>query len=125
MDKGEGRLSDRLDSIGWGLLFLLFAALALPRGTVEFASVAAVGAGMIGLNAFRRWRGLEMSWFSLVLGASVAIAGVGALASLKMDVFVLFFALAGAVTIAAALLPSSGRAAQEPPNERAAQRPTG
>jgi hypothetical protein len=111
MDKDVSKLSDRLDSIGWGLLFLLFAALALPRGTAEFASVAAVGTAMVGLNLVRRMRGLEVAWFSLILGAAVAIAGIGAMASLKMDVFVLFFALAGTVTIGAALLPPINRAA--------------
>ena len=53
MNDRKWDLERRLDDVGWGLLFLAFAALALPNGTAEYASVAAVGAAMLGLNAVR------------------------------------------------------------------------
>jgi hypothetical protein len=98
------RLEARFDSIGWGLLFLLFAALALPNGTAEYASAAVVGGLLIGLNVARLAYGVPIRWFSVVLGASMTIAGGGALAGARLDVFVVFFALAGVVTIAMALI---------------------
>ena len=116
MGKEVGELGDRLDSIGWGLLFLLFAALALPHGTAEFVSVTAVGLAMVGLNVYRRVRGLEVAWFSLVLGLAVSIAGIAALRSVEMDVFALFFVVAGVVTIGSALVRPVTRATQEQPN---------
>jgi hypothetical protein len=98
------RLEARLDTVGWGLLFLLVAALALPGGTAEYVSVAAVGGAMIVLNVARVVLGVPVRWLSVVLGASMAIAGGAALGGMKMDVFVLFFALAGAINVAVALL---------------------
>jgi hypothetical protein len=97
-------LEDRFDTVGWGLLFLLFGALALPNGTAEYASAAVVGAAMVGLNLVRVFVDLPVRWFSIILGAVMLVAGTGALAGLHMDVFVLFFILAGVVTIAGALI---------------------
>jgi hypothetical protein len=97
-------LQDRFDSIGWGLLFLLFAALALPNGSVEYASAAAVGGLMLALNGVRIVMSVPVRWFSVALGAVMLVAGSGALVGVKMDVFVLFFAAAGLITIAGALV---------------------
>ena len=104
MDIEKMELDQRLEAVGWGLLFLLFGALALPTGTAEYVSVAAIGAAMLGLNLFRAVRNLPIAWFSTILGASILTAGSGALAGLHMDAFVLFFVLAGAVTIGGAVI---------------------
>jgi hypothetical protein len=99
-------LEDRLDDVGWGLLFLLFAALALPKGMAEYASVAGVGALMLGLNVARRAAGVRVGWFSIVLGAVALIAGAGAIAGLEIHAFALFFALLGVVLIIGAAVRS-------------------
>ena len=104
MDVERMELESRLETVGWGLLFLLFGALAIPRGTAEFASVAAIGAAMLGLNLFRAIRHMPIAWFSAILGASIFAAGSGALAGVHMDAFVVFFVLAGAVTIGGAIV---------------------
>jgi hypothetical protein len=103
-DAHKVELEDRLDNVGWGLLFLLLGALALPTGTVEYASAASVGGAMLGLNALRIVFGVPVRWFSILLGTVMLVAGGGALAGTKMDVFVLFFVLAGVVTIAGAAI---------------------
>ena len=103
MDPHKLELEERLDSVGWGLLFLLFGALALPNGAAEYASAAAVGAAMLGLNVLRIVLDVPVRWFSIILGTVMAVAGSGALAGVKMDVFVLFFVFAGAVTIVGAI----------------------
>jgi putative copper export protein len=101
-------LEDRLDDVGWGLLFLLFAALVLPNDVAEYVSVAAVGALMLGLNVARRAVGVRVGWFSIVLGAVALISGVGAIAGLEIDAFALFFALLGVVLITGAAVRSRG-----------------
>ena len=67
-DKNTKQLEKRLEAFGWGLLFLLFAALALPNGNAEYASAAAVGAAMLGLNLVRVPLGVAFGWFSMVVG---------------------------------------------------------
>jgi len=112
IDPGKRELEGRFDAIGWGLLFLLFGALSLPRGTAEYASVAAVGAAMLGLNGVRIAVGVPVRWFSVILGAAMLVAGCGALASVHMDVLALFFVIAGVVTIGGAVLTPRRATAQ-------------
>lgn len=95
-------VEQRFDTVGWGLLFLLFAALALPRGNVEYVSVATVGGLMLALNVARRAMDVPVRWFSVILGASMLAGGAAAVLGVKTDLFVVFFALAGLVTIAGA-----------------------
>jgi hypothetical protein len=96
-------LVDRFDNIGWGLLFLLFAVVALPSGVVQYASAAAVGGAMLVLNAARVVAAVPIRWFSIILGGAFLIGGGAALGGIHMDVFLLFFVLAGVVTIAGAI----------------------
>jgi hypothetical protein len=107
MDDRKRDLEKRFDGVGWGLLFLAFAALALPNGTAEYASVAAVGAAMLGLNAVRVIAGVPIRWFTTVLGATGLVAGAMALGGVKVDAFALFFVFLGIVTIAAAIVRPS------------------
>jgi uncharacterized membrane protein YhhN len=98
------RLEKNLDDVGWGLLFLAFAAVALPRGNAEYTAIAVVGAGMLVLNAVRIALAIPISWFSTILGATGLLAGSLALAGTHVDAFVVFCVLAGAVTIVAATI---------------------
>ena len=59
---------------------------------------------MLVLNVARIVAVLPVRWFSVILGAAMLVAGSGALAGVHMDVFVLFFVLAGIVTIGGALV---------------------
>ncbi len=102
-------LESRFDNIGWGLLFLAFAALALPNGTGEYAAVAGVGAAMLVLNAVRVIAGVEIRWFSTLLGATGLVAGVMALGGVKVDALALFFVFLGVVTIVSAVVRPSRR----------------
>jgi hypothetical protein len=103
-DKKRHELEDRLDSIGWGLVFLLIGALALPNGPIEYVSAAAVGAAMLGLNIVRLIESVPVRWFTVILGSVLLVGGTGALAGVHMDVFLLFFVVAGVVTIAGSLI---------------------
>lgn len=112
METRKHDLENRFDAAGWGLLFLLIGALSLPNGPAEYASAAGVGALMVGLNLFRVFEGVPVRWFSIILGAVMLMAGTGALVGFHMDVFVLFFVLAGIVTLGGAIV-RSGRAVAE------------
>lgn len=107
METRKDNLVERFDDIGWGLLFLAFAALALPNGTAEYAAVAAVGLAMLVLNLARIVAGVEVRWFTIVLGATGLIAGTLALAGIKVDAFAIFFVILGVVTIATAIVRPS------------------
>ncbi len=98
-------MEERLEAIGWGCVFLLIAAITLPSGAMQYASIAAVGVAILGLNLYGALAHIEVSWFGVVLGASCAIGGAAALAGVHTDLFVLFFVLAALVTIALALRP--------------------
>jgi hypothetical protein len=105
MNAHKRDLDRRLDSMGWGLLFLFFAALALPTGPTEYAGVAALGALMLLLNALRILSEIPVRWFSVILGSVMLVGGGGALVGFRMDLWVLFFVLAGFITIVGALIP--------------------
>jgi hypothetical protein len=111
-DQARRELESRYDTVGWGLLFLLLGVLALPSGTAEYVGAAAVGAAMLALNLIRTATAVPVSWFSIVLGAALLAAGSGATVGLHMDVFVLFFSLAGLATIAGAVFQPRRRPAQ-------------
>ena len=112
MDPRKRELQNTFDNVGWGLLFFLFAVLALPSGTAEYVSAAAVGAAMLGLNGLRILVAVPVRWFSVILGAAFVAGGSGAMAGMHMDVFVVFFVLAGVVTIVGALVKPRTATAQ-------------
>jgi hypothetical protein len=97
-------LAARFDTAGWGLLFVLFGALAMPNGTAEYLAVAAVGALMLALNAGRVAAGVPVRWFSIILGSVTLIAGAGAMTGIRIDAFVLFFFVLGIATVAGAIV---------------------
>jgi hypothetical protein len=109
-DPQKKELEKRFESVGWGLLFLLVGAVSMPNGTAEYAAVAGIGAALVLLNVARVALHMEIAWFGATLGASLLIAGVGALAGFHMDAFVLFFAIGGLVTILAAIARPSRKA---------------
>jgi hypothetical protein len=117
IDPHKRDLERRFESIGWGLLFLLFGALALPNGTTEYAAAAVLGGALVALNVARAALDLEIAWFGAVLGLAFLIGGLGALGGIHMDVFVLFFAIAGLATIVAAVVRPNRRKATEQPTE--------
>lgn len=86
---------ERLDTIGWGLVFVLVGTLALPDSDTKYALVAGVGVLMLGLNAALLAIDHRFDLVTVVLGATALIAGSGALAGLRVDAFALFFLLLG------------------------------
>ncbi len=100
----EAGLEDRLETVAWGFLFLLFGAWALPGGQPQYLAVAGAGALLVGVNVVRAFAGVAVGWFSLVLGTTAFVAGLGALGGVRIDDVALFFALIGVVLVAGAVL---------------------
>lgn len=103
-DRPQPGLAARFDTAGWGLLFVLVGALAMPNGTAEYLAVAAVGALMLALNAGRVVAGVPVRWFSIILGSVTLVAGAGAMAGIRIDAFVLFFFALGIATVIGAVV---------------------
>jgi hypothetical protein len=103
MNTGARPLAGRFDAAGWGLLLVLFGALALPRGVAEFTLVAGAGAAMLGLNALRAMAGVPVAWFGIILGAVALVAGVGAIGGVTVPAMALLFILLGLGTIIGAV----------------------
>ena len=106
MNAGARPLAGRFDAAGWGLLLVLFGALALPRGVGEFALVAGTGAAMLGLNTLRAMAGVPVAWFGIILGAVALVAGVGAIVGVTVPAVALLFILLGLGTIIGAVVRS-------------------
>jgi hypothetical protein len=96
--------SERLNTIGWGLVFLLVGSLALPGGLVAEAAVAAVGALMLVFNVALIAGGHRLDLFTTVLGATAVLVGIGAMVGARIDAFAVFFLVLGAVMVVVPLL---------------------
>jgi len=91
----------RLDELAWALFLILIGAIwLLPAGTVPEGTWL-VGAGLIllGINAARYFRGIQMNGFAIALGALALVAGLGRFAGVKVPVFAILFILMGASII--------------------------
>jgi hypothetical protein len=75
----DRRLAKRLDEIAWALILIMTGALWLaPKAMFPEGSwLVGVGLIVLGLNAIRRLRALEMSGFGLAAGLVALAAGVG------------------------------------------------
>lgn len=100
---------ERLNTVGWGLVFLLVGAMALPSGPAEYVAVAGVGALMLSLNVVLLAVGRQVDVFTAVLGATALIAGLSAMAGVKIDGFALFFILLGFVMVVVPLVRLADR----------------
>jgi hypothetical protein len=103
LDLDSPATRERLDTIGWGLVFLLVGVLALPGGTGEYAALASVGALMLVFNLVLVAGDRQVDVLTAALGGTAVVGGVGALAGLAIDGFALFFVVLGGILIAVPL----------------------
>jgi hypothetical protein len=100
----------RLDSIGWGILFLMSGVLLLLPGVPDGSWLAGVGAILLGLNAVRSLSGLPVDWFAVILGIIALACGAGMIAGVAVPGFALFMVLCGLALVAGQVV-RLGRAA--------------
>jgi hypothetical protein len=75
----EGRhrqLEARLDTVGWGLLFIAVGAVLLMPGFPDGTWLVAAGAVMIGAGFVRVAVGLPIVWTTACVGVAAFVAGV-------------------------------------------------
>jgi hypothetical protein len=97
-------LGDRVDAVGWGLLFLVSGILLLVPDAPDGTWLAGVGAILLAISA-ARWRlGVGASWFIAILGAVGLAAGIGEAAGFDVPGLSLVLILCGAALIGTQLL---------------------
>ena len=95
------QLSERLDEVGWALLFLMSGAiLAVPGIPNPWAAwFIGVGAILLGLNLVRYASGLRVNVLTAGCGAIAAAAGVGAYLEVDVPILALVLVLIGAILL--------------------------
>ena len=90
----------RLDSIGWGILFVMSGALLLIPGVPDGTWLAGFGALLLGVNAARAAFGLRIDWFTAILGIVALACGAGTIAGVAVPGFPVFLVLCGLALVA-------------------------
>jgi hypothetical protein len=109
MTTDERALDRKIDTAGWGLIFLWIGIALLAR--VGWG-VGLVGAGVITLAAqgWRRLRGAKVDRFSLLVGILFATVGVWNVLDVRADLVPLLFIAAGVALLASTWRPPRRRA---------------
>ncbi len=105
-ERAEGkRLAERLDEVGWALLFLMSGAiLAIPGIPNPWAAwFIGVGAVLLGLNLARYAAGLRVHVLTTGCGTIAVAAGIGAYVGIDIPILALVLILIGAVILAGPL----------------------
>lgn len=107
------RLAERLDEIGWALLFLMSGAILVVPGLPHpwAAWFIGVGAILVGLNLVRVASGLRLHVLISGCGAIAIAAGVGAYVGVEIPFLALVLVLIGVVILAEPLVRRNPRAA--------------
>jgi hypothetical protein len=102
--RGTRRLGKRLEEVAWALFLIMTGALWLapdawvPEGTW----LAGLGLILLGLNAARRFNGLKIEGFGIVVGVAALAAGIGRIVGREIPFVPIFLILLGtAMTIKA------------------------
>jgi len=73
---------ERVDTLGWGVLFVAVGAVSLIPGLPEGAWLVAAGLVMLGACGVRARLGLPVPGVTLAIGAVALTAGIGTVAGL-------------------------------------------
>lgn len=101
----ERDASRRLESVGWGLFFILLGAIWLApeslisEGKSLMAAAIGVGALLLGVNLARHLSEIRPRGGEIVVGALAVIWGVAGLHGTKVPFFPMLFVLIGLVII--------------------------
>lgn len=91
---------NRIDAIGWGLLFLMTGTLALIPGLPDGTWLAGLGILLLGLNAARWVLGISPEWFTVILGSVALLAGLGGIVGVAVPGLALLLIAFGVAIIA-------------------------
>lgn len=90
----ERVLDRRIDAAAWGVL-LVWAGVALLANVGWGVGLVGVGVITLGAQVWRRFLGVKVDRFSVIVGALFAIVGIWNLFELRVDVVPLLFIAAG------------------------------
>ena len=79
-------ISDRVDTIGWGLLFVAIGAVSLMPAMPDGAWLIAAGIVLLGASAVRAWMGLGAYGTTIIVGVVALSAGIFTVAGLTTEV---------------------------------------
>lgn len=105
-DCQSGSTESKLEATGWGL-FLIWVGLV---SLFNFGpGIALLGVGLISLvmQWLRKYFGLSLDGFWVVIGLLFSVLGLGALIEVKIQFMPLALVLAGILLLASALKPKS------------------
>jgi hypothetical protein len=95
--------SGRVDTIGWGLLFVAIGAVSLVPAMPDGAWLIAAGIVMLAASAVHAWMGLHAYGTTIVVGVVALSAGIFTVAGLTTEVGPLVLIVLGLALVFAAL----------------------
>jgi hypothetical protein len=93
-------LESRLDTVGWGLFFLMSGGVLLVPGLPDGSWLVGLGAIFLGLSAVRVSTGLPVSGFGVVVGVVAMAAGASAVAGIAVPWLALLLIACGLAIVA-------------------------
>lgn len=105
-DTTRAAISDRVDTIGWGLLFVAIGAVSLMPAMPDGAWLIAAGIVLLGASAVRAWMGLGAYGTTIVVGVVALSAGIFTVAGLTTQVGPLVLIVLGLALVVGALYRS-------------------
>jgi len=85
----------RIDSVGWGLFFVMSGAMLLVPGLPDGSWLTAVGGLLIGLSVARAMLGLPVSTFGVIVAVVLVATGLGVIAGVSVPWFSILLVLCG------------------------------
>lgn len=83
MDDRNRELEARLDTVGWGVLFVAVGAVLLLPGLPAGAWLTATGVVMVGVSLVRMAVGLPVVWTTACVGVAALVGGTAEIAGLE------------------------------------------
>ena len=103
------KLNPDLDTIAWGVLFILWGISELFPSLPEGAGAIGIGIILIGLNLARSWKGQPTSGFTTTFGVLALLLGALQLArpylhlSFELPIFAILLLALGLITLGSSL----------------------
>ena len=97
-------LDSRLETLGWGLFFLMSGVVLLLPKLPDGSWLTGFGAILLGLSAVRFSTGLPVSRFAVVLGTIAVASGIGTIAGLTVPWLSLLLIPCGLALVAGELI---------------------
>jgi hypothetical protein len=94
-------VNERLEDIGWALLFVMSGAILLVPGIPNPWGVWLLGAGLIllGLNTLRYASGIRPNLFTTGLGTIALVSGAGEFLGVDLPILALGLLLVGVIIL--------------------------